>query len=125
MDTPKRDITTIDQYIESFPAEVKDKLNVIRQIIRDVAPEAQEKISYKMPAFTLHGVLVYFAAWKKHIAMYPISTEMEATIKDLSNYTTSGKGTVQFPLNKPLPVSLVRDIVAFRVRENLEKAQKT
>jgi uncharacterized protein YdhG (YjbR/CyaY superfamily) len=78
-----------------------------------------------MPAFKLNGrILVYFAAWKNHISIYPVLSEMETSLEGLSAYKTSGKGTVQFPLNKPLPLALIREIVRFRVKENMQKKQK-
>jgi uncharacterized protein YdhG (YjbR/CyaY superfamily) len=120
MTTSKRQFQTIDDYIASFPQEVQEKLHLLRQTIKAVAPEAKEAIKYGMPTFVFHGNLVYFAAWKKHIGFYPITSEMEATIPELSAYSTSGRGTIQFPLDQPLPVPLIQKIVASRVKENLE-----
>jgi uncharacterized protein YdhG (YjbR/CyaY superfamily) len=77
-----------------------------------------------MPTFVLHGNLVYFAAWKRHISLYPITAEMEASLQELTDYTTSGKGTVQFPYDRPLPLPLIRTIVACRVRENRANKEK-
>src|ERR671910_498082 len=94
MDTAKTKFQTIDDYISSYPEEVKSRLQAIRQVIKEEAPEADEAIKYDMPTFTLHGNLVYFAAWKKHIALYPITSAMEASIQELSSYKTSGKGTI-------------------------------
>lgn len=111
-------LTTIDDYIASFPKAVQVRLEAIRQVIRDEAPGAEETIKYHMPTYVLHGNLVYFAAWKEHIALYPITADMEATIIELGGYKTSGKGTVQFPHDQPLPLDLVRRIVAMRVAEN-------
>lgn len=95
------------------------KLQLLRQTIQEVAPDATEAIKYNMPTFVLYGNLIYFAAWKKHISLYPITASMEADLPELAQYKTSGKGTVQFPLHQPLPVQLIREIVAFRVRENV------
>ena len=120
MTTSKDRFNTIDEYINSFPQAVRDELQVLRQAIKEAAPDAGEAIKYGMPTFTLHGNLVYFAAWKRHIGLYPITSAMEASIKELANYTTSGKGTIQFPLDQPLPLPLIRQIVALRVKENIE-----
>lgn len=118
--------TTIDEYIALFPPEVQAILARLRQIVREAAPEASEAIKYQMPTFVLHGNLVYFAAWKRHISLYPITAEMEASLQELADYTTSGKGTVQFPYDRPLPLPLIREIVAWRVRENrTNKAKAT
>lgn len=119
MTTHNRQVTTIDGYIASFPADVQAKLQLLRQTIQEVAPDATEAIKYNMPTFVLYGNLIYFAAWKKHISLYPITASMEADLPELAQYKTSGKGTVQFPLHQPLPVQLIREIVAFRVRENV------
>lgn len=120
MTTPKAQFTTIDEYIASFPPAVQATLQLLRQTIKDVVPEAEEAIKYGMPTFVLHGNLVYFAAWKKHIGFYPITAAMEEAIPELLTYPTSGRGTIQFPLNQPLPIALIEKIVASRVQENLE-----
>ena len=124
MTTSKSRCTTIDEYIDSFPEEVRDRLQTIRQTIKEEAPEADEVIKYGMPTFLFHGHLVYFGAWKKHIGFYPITSEMEASIEELTNYKTSGKGTIQFPIDQPLPLPLIRKLVGFRVRENLANREK-
>ena len=124
MDTSKGQFKTIDEYINSFPEEVRNRLQTLRQVIKEEAPEAEEAIKYRMPTFTLHGNLVYFAAWKNHIALYPITSAMEASMEELSTYKTSGKGTIQFPIDQPLPLPLIRKIVAFRVQENRESKEK-
>jgi uncharacterized protein YdhG (YjbR/CyaY superfamily) len=116
----KEEYTTIDAYIRSFPPEVQSVLEKIRQTIHKAAPQAAETISYRMPAFKLNGVLVYFAAYKKHIGFYPTGSGIENFKTELASFVTS-KGTVQFPLDKPVPFDLVAKIVAFRVRENLAK----
>ena len=112
---------TIDEYIRSFPADLRSVLEKIRQTIHEVAPEATEVISYQMPAFKLNGVLVYFAAHKNHIGFYPTSSGIEAFKVELTPYKFS-KGAVQFPLDKPIPFDLVKKIVVFRVKENSKKA---
>lgn len=123
MATPVR-YMDVDDYIASCPPALQHRLTELRQVIRDEAPEADEAIRYHMPTYIFHGALVYFAAWKKHIAMYPITAEMEATLPGLERHATSGKGTIQFPHDHPLPLDLVRRIVAMRVRENLANAQR-
>lgn len=107
----------IDEYIANFSGEIKERLILIRRIIANAAPQAKEKISYQMPAFYLNGNLVYFAAHKKHIGFYPTSSAMVAFAKELAEFKTS-KGAIQFPYNKPLPITLVREIVLFRAKEN-------
>lgn len=124
MATPKPKPQTIDEYISGYPEAVQRILQTLRQTIKEVAPDAQETIKYGMPTFVLHGNLVYFGAWKKHIGLYPITGEMEAAFEELAQYNTSGKGTVQFPLNKPLPLPLIRKIVEMRVREDTANKAK-
>jgi uncharacterized protein YdhG (YjbR/CyaY superfamily) len=111
----------IDEYIAGFPKDVQEILEKIRATIREAAPEAEETISYQMPTFTLKGNLVHFAAFKDHIGFYPIPTGVEKFKKELSAYKT-GKGSVQFPLDQPMPYDLISKIVDFRVQENLKKA---
>lgn len=111
----------IDEYIAGFPPEIQVILENVRKTIREAAPDAEEKISYQMPTFTLKGNLVHFAAFKKHIGFYPIPTGIEKFKKELSVYPL-GKGSVQFPLDKPVPYELIAKIVKFRVKENLEAA---
>jgi uncharacterized protein YdhG (YjbR/CyaY superfamily) len=113
----KRKFETIDEYIAQFPKNVRDVLEQLRRVIRESAPEAEETISYAIPAFKLNGVLVWFAAFKNHIGFYPKVSAMEAFKEKLEKYKVS-KGTVQFPLNEPIPYELVREIVKFRVKEN-------
>jgi uncharacterized protein YdhG (YjbR/CyaY superfamily) len=112
---------TIDDYIAGFPPDVQAILQKIRQTISIAAPGAEEKISYQMPTFTLKGNLVHFAAFKQHIGFYPVPTGIEAFKKELARYE-QGKGSVQFPLDQPIPYGLIRKIVKFRVKENLAKA---
>jgi uncharacterized protein YdhG (YjbR/CyaY superfamily) len=113
---------TIDEYISGFPEEVQMVLQAIRQTIQKAAPEATETINYGMPTFILNGNLVHFAAFKKHIGFYPVPTGIEAFKEELSVYK-GGKGSVQFPLDKPMPFDLISRIVAFRVEENLKKSK--
>jgi uncharacterized protein YdhG (YjbR/CyaY superfamily) len=115
-------INNIDEYIARFPDEIRTKLIQIRTIIRKAAPEAEEVISYSMPAYKLHGILVYFAAFKNHIGFFPTSSGILAFREELSGYV-GGKGTVRFPFDKPLPQDLIEEIVKFRVSETLEKAE--
>jgi uncharacterized protein YdhG (YjbR/CyaY superfamily) len=116
-------MNSVDEYIAKFPKEIQTILEQIRLTIRRAAPEAKETIKYEMPAFELKGPLVYFAVFKKHIGFYPIPTGIEAFQKELSIYK-QGKGSVQFPLDKPMPLDLIADIVTYRVKENLDKALK-
>jgi uncharacterized protein YdhG (YjbR/CyaY superfamily) len=112
---------TIDEYIAGFPPEVQEILEKVRTAIREAAPGAEETISYQVPTFTLKGNLVHFAAWKKHIGFYPTSTGTEKFRNELSVYD-GAKGSVRFPLDKPIPFDLIGEIVKFRVGENLERA---
>lgn len=121
MTTPKP--ATIDEYIAGFPKEVQDILALVRATIRKAAPEAEEGIAYGMPAYRLNGPLVYFAAFKRHIGFYATPTGHEAFQKELLQYQ-QGKGSVQFPLDEPMPLDLVARMVKFRVAENEAKAGK-
>ncbi len=112
---------SIDEYIAAFPPEIQSILGRIRLTIRKAAPEAQEKISYRIPAFTLGGgALIYFAAFKKHIGVYPPVKGDEKLRKDLSRYR-GVKGNLQFPLDEPVPYVLIARIVKFRVKEQVER----
>ena len=113
---------TIDEYIAGFPREVQEILEKIRKTIRAAAPDAEETISYQMPTFTLKGNLVHFAAFKKHIGFYPTPTGIAKFKKELSVYE-GAKGSVRFPLDKPIPFALISRIVKFRVKENLARAE--
>jgi len=113
----------IDKYISGFPKEIQTMLEQIRLTIRQAAPEAEETIKYAMPTFVLNGNLVHFAAFKNHIGFYPVPSGIEAFKKELSVYK-GAKGSVQFPLNKPMPLDLITKIVKFRVKENLNKTLK-
>ncbi|MGG4146795.1 DUF1801 domain-containing protein [Paenibacillus algorifonticola] len=123
MDSNQTTFATIDEYIAGFPQEIQELLQAMRKVIKEAAPEATEKISYQMPTFELHGNLVHFAAFKKHIGFYPAPRGIEAFKEELSVYK-GAKGSVQFPLDKPLPYELISRIVAFRVAENTKKAQE-
>ncbi|SEI38112.1 Uncharacterized conserved protein YdhG, YjbR/CyaY-like superfamily, DUF1801 family [Dyadobacter sp. SG02] len=110
---------SIDEYIATFPEDVQKALQDIRAVIRDAAPGAGETISYDMPTFNLNGTyLIYFAGWKKHIALYPVTEKIFATLSaELSGYKGS-KSSVHFPLNKPIPLDLIRKITELRIAEN-------
>ena len=108
--------TTIDAYVSAFPKEVREKLELVRSTIKKAAPAAEEAIKYAIPTFTLNGNLVHFAAFKNHIGFYPTPSGGEQFKKELSVYK-SGKGSVQFPLNEPLPLALITKIVKFRLKE--------
>ena len=120
MQNKKSPYKTIDEYIKASPKEVQEKLREMRAVIKSAAPDAEETISYQMPAFRLKGILVYFAAFQDHIGFYPTGSGIEAFQKELGGLK-SGKGTAQFPLDKPLPVKLITKIVKYRVAENLAK----
>jgi uncharacterized protein YdhG (YjbR/CyaY superfamily) len=112
----------IDEYIAAFSSDIQEKLEAIRTTIRKAAPLAEEKISYQIPTFALHGNLVHFAAFRKHIGFYPGAAGINAFTKELVAYET-GKGSVQFSLGKPIPHALLTRIVKFRVQQNLRKAE--
>jgi len=116
---------SIDAYIGTFPKDVQEVLQEIRAVIRSVAPDAVETISYDMPTFNLNGTyLIYFAGWKKHIALYPVTGKIsEALAAELSGYKGT-KGSVHFPLNKPMPLDLIRKITELRIAENQAAAAK-
>jgi len=113
----------IDEYITHFPKEIKERLEQIRTTIRKAAPDAEEAISYAMPTFKLNGNLVHFAGYKNHIGFYPAPQGIEAFKKELSKYP-GAKGSVQFPHDQPLPLTLVTKIVKYRVKQNKEKKKK-
>jgi uncharacterized protein YdhG (YjbR/CyaY superfamily) len=110
----------IDEYIAAFPPEVQSILERIRSTIRQAAPKAEEKISYKMPAFALDGDLIYFAAFKKHIGVYPPVRGDEKLSKEISRYRGE-KGNLKFPLDEPIPYALISRLVKFRVKEHLKR----
>lgn len=115
--------SSIDDYIGAFPEDVRRRLRDLRAAIRAAAPDAEERISYRMPAFTLNGNLVYFAAFKDHIGFFPTASGVAAFKRDLAPYETS-KGTVRFPFDRPLPLKLIARIVRFRAAENLKKSAR-
>ncbi|NOU74011.1 hypothetical protein GC098_21855 [Paenibacillus sp. LMG 31458] len=122
MDGNKITYESIDAYISIFPPEVQEILTRLREVIKESAPGAEEKISYQMPTFALHGNLVHFAAYKNHIGFYPAASGIEAFKDELSRYK-GAKGSVQFPIDKPLPYDLISRIVKYRVAENFRKAE--
>ena len=111
---------SVDAYISTFPSDTQNKLQTLRQCIRKAAPKAEEIISYRMPAYRYHGVLVYFAGYKNHIGFYPTGSGVQEFKKELSVYK-GAKGSVQFPLDQPIPTTLIARIVKFRLRENESK----
>ncbi|NOT76759.1 MAG: hypothetical protein HOP08_17675 [Cyclobacteriaceae bacterium] len=112
----------IDAYIAGYPEEVQEKLQKVREAIRKAAPEAGETIAYGIPTFTLNGNLVHFGGFKNHIGFYPAPMGIAAFKKELSVYK-GNKGSVQFPLDKPMPLALIAKIVKYRVKKNLEKTK--
>jgi uncharacterized protein YdhG (YjbR/CyaY superfamily) len=113
----------IDDYIASFSPEIQSILEKIRSTIKQAAPDAKETISYKIPAFTQNGILVYFAAFKKHIGLYPPIRGDAKLEKSISPYA-GAKGNLQFPLDKPIPYQLIERIAKLRVKQNLSKAPR-
>jgi len=124
MKSKKVTFNSIDEYIASFPEDVQIIMEELRATIKAAAPEAGEKISYGIPTFTLNGkYLIYFAGWKNHISIYPIPTGSEAFNTEVSQYV-GGKGTLKFPLDKPLPMKMITKIVKLKVADNLKRADK-
>jgi len=113
---------SIDEYISRFSPEVQELLEKVRIVIKEAAPDAKEKISYQMPTFALHGNLVHFAAYKNHIGFYPAASGIHAFKQELLGYK-GAKGSVQFPIDKPLPYELISRMVRFRVAENIAQAE--
>ncbi len=122
MDTPNGFPASVDEYIATFPEDVRDVLDQLRCTIRQAAPGAEEVIKYRIPTFVFHGNLVHFAAFKNHVGFYPTPSAIEALKERLSEYQWA-KGSVQFPLEKPMPLELIRSIVEFRVAEALRKVE--
>lgn len=112
----------VDEYIRSFSKPEQKSLCEIRKLIKECAPKAEEIISYGIPAYRFHGMLVWFGGHKNHIGIYPKGSAIKAFEKDLVNYKTS-KGTIQFPFNETVPIELLKRIIKYRVKENLEKAR--
>jgi uncharacterized protein YdhG (YjbR/CyaY superfamily) len=123
MEPGKRAPKSIDDYIGDFPKDVQRILRKLRSTIKKAAPQAQETISYQIPTFTLRGYLVHFAAFKDHVSLFPTSSPMKTFQTELSPYKVS-RGTIQFPLDRPLPLTLVSRIVKFRVRENVARYRR-
>ena len=113
---------TIDEYIAACPIKVQNQLKALKKVVKEIAPEAEEKISYQMPTFYQNGNLVHFAAFKNHIGFYPAPSGIENFKEELVKYKTS-KGAIQFPLDDEIPVGLVKEIVKFRLKENLSKGK--
>ena len=113
----------INEYIAQFPEEIQLTLEKIRETINVAVPEAEEAIKYGMPTFVLNGNLVHFAAFKNHIGFYPAPSGIDAFMDELAQFRT-GKGTIQFPIDKPIPFDLITKVVKFRVNENLEKKKR-
>ncbi len=114
---------TVDEYLSTLPENVKGLLLIVRELIQKSVPKAEELISYNIPAFKLNDInLIYFAGWKEHISIYPIPTGDTAFQKAISSYQ-GGKGTLKFPINNPLPISLIKKIIKFSIKENLERIQ--
>ncbi len=123
MESNKSAPATIDEFVADFSPEVQEILQRIRAIVREAAPDAAETINYGIPTFQLNGNLVHFSAFKKHIGFYPTPSGIEQFKEELAAYS-GAKGSVQFPLDQPIPYELIRKIVDFRVQQNLAKAKK-
>ncbi len=120
----KTEFRTVDEYIGTFPTDVQSKLQTVRRIIQKAVPEAEEVISYQMPAYKFHGRLLYFSAFKNHYSLFGATHGIRRAFKkELSRYEGS-KGTIRFPLDEPVPVKLIRDIATYRAKENMEKEGK-
>jgi len=122
MESRKAGFRSIDEYIAAFPDDIQKTLRGLRATIKAAAPDAEERISYQIPTFSLKGNLVHFAAYKSHIGFYPTSSGIRAFKRELAAYELS-KGTVRFPIDKPLPLKLISKIVKYRVAENLKNAE--
>ncbi len=118
----ERSAANIDEYISGFPEDIQSKLQEVRTTIHEAAPEASEAIKYAIPTFVLNGNLVHFAAFKNHIGFYPTPMGIEEFDNALSVYK-QGRGSVQFPLDQPMPLALIAKIVKFKVKKNLKKAE--
>ena len=116
-------MNTIDEYIKTFDPKIQKTLNEIRNFIKKEVPEATEKISYGMPTFYLNGNLIHFAAFKKHFSFFPSPSGIDAFERELSPYST-GKGTLRFPMDKPIPWDLIKKVIQFRVKKNINNESK-
>jgi uncharacterized protein YdhG (YjbR/CyaY superfamily) len=123
MKTETPEPATIDAYIATFPPDVQARLKSVRQAIRKAAPQAEEAIKYRMPTYVLNGNLVHFAGYARHVGFYPAPSGITAFKAELNRYENA-KGSVQFPHNKPIPITLIQKITRFCVKENLAKAAK-
>ena len=121
METQKREYHSVDEYIAAFPEDIQALLETVRATVKAAAPDAEERISYAMPAIAQQGIVVYYAALKQHIGFYPTPSGIEAFKAETAAYVST-KGALQFPINQPLPLDLITKIVRFRVAENLDKA---
>jgi uncharacterized protein YdhG (YjbR/CyaY superfamily) len=123
MEKTKKKITSVDEYIQQYPNTIQRTIRKLRKVIKESAPNAQEKISYNMPAYFQEGNILYFAVFTRHIGFYPLPGGIKKFEKELSKYK-QGKGSVQFPIDQPIPYNLIQEIVKYRVKENLAKAKK-
>lgn len=123
MRSSKQKYQTMDDYIESFPKDIQKILEAVRKTIKESAPEAEEAISYQIPTFKLNGNLVHFAAFKNHIGVYPGSEAIKVFKKEFGFYKSS-KGAVQFPIDKPMPLALIKKVVKYRVKEKSHRLKK-
>jgi uncharacterized protein YdhG (YjbR/CyaY superfamily) len=114
---------TIDEYVKTFPKNIQKILGTVRQVIKKSAPVAEEAISYQIPTFKLNGNLVHFAAFKNHIGFYPGAEAVKIFQEEIASYKSS-KGAIQFPIDKPMPLTLIRKIVEYRVKVNSAKTKK-
>lgn len=119
----KKQSASVAAYVQEQPPAIRKRLREIRSIVREVAPAATEKISYRMPAFFLNGVIVYFAAFRNHIGFYPGANGVAAFNDELAQYKHA-KGSIQFPHDKPLPTALIKRVVRYRVKENMARMKK-
>jgi uncharacterized protein YdhG (YjbR/CyaY superfamily) len=113
---------TVEEYLSTLPAKTKSILKELRKTIKQAAPQAEELISYNIPAFKLHGALMYYAGWKDHVSIYPRTAALEKAFKKELAPFEGGKGTIKFPINEPIPYDLISRMVKFRVQENLDNA---
>ncbi|PGL71079.1 DUF1801 domain-containing protein [Bacillus sp. AFS055030] len=123
MENTKKTFETVDEYISQFQPDVQEKLQALRMIVKEVVPNAVERISYQMPTFVLNKNLLHFAAFKNHIGFYPGASGIAAFKEELSVYK-GAKGSVQFPINDPLPFDLIKKIVKYREIEDIKKAEE-